>query len=216
MRMTNRANRRIYRLWAPVYDGVFDRWFAAPGRRRALEVLAAQPGERLLLIGIGTGADLPLLPAGVQAVGVDLSPEMLARARSRLPLPGRAVALIQGDALALPLRAGLFDAVVLNLILSVVPDGGACLRQALQMLKPAGRVVIFDKFVRDGARLSLGRRLVNRVTTLIGTDVTRRLGDILGGCACTIVHDEPSLLGGAYRIVALRPEPGRGTARAAG
>lgn len=69
MRLTNRWNRFVYRLWSPIYDGLFDRFFAAPGRRRAMQVLALQPGERVLLVGVGTGADLPLLPAGIRAVG---------------------------------------------------------------------------------------------------------------------------------------------------
>ena len=205
MRLTDRSNRLIYRLWAPVYDDFFDRLFAAPSRRRALEVLAAQPGERLLLVGVGTGADLPLLPGGVRAVGVDFCPEMLVRAQAKLPLPNCEVSLVQGDALALPLQAGSFDAVIMSLLLSVIPDGGACVRQALQMLKPAGRIVIFDKFVPDGAQPTWSRRLVNCVNNLCGADITRRLGDILAGCACTIVHDEAILPQGAYRVVVLRP-----------
>lgn len=62
-----------------------------------MEVLDLKAGERVLLMGVGTGADLPLLPQGIHVVGVDLSAEMLARARKKLPLPGRDVLLIQGD-----------------------------------------------------------------------------------------------------------------------
>jgi len=78
MKLSNRWNRFVYRLWSPVYDGLFDRFFAAPGRRRAMAVLDLEPGERVLLVGIGTGADLPLLPEGAQAIGIDFSPDMLA------------------------------------------------------------------------------------------------------------------------------------------
>jgi phosphatidylethanolamine/phosphatidyl-N-methylethanolamine N-methyltransferase len=201
MKLTNRRNRIIYRLWSPIYDGLFDRFFAAPGRRRAMQVLDLWPGERVLLVGVGTGADLPLLPAGVRAIGLDLSPDMLARARAKLPLTGRDVTLLQTDAQALPLRAGEFDAAVLHLVLSVVPDGAACLQEALRTLRPDGRAIIFDKFAPDDGRLTLGRRLVNLVTTLVGTDITRRFGDIAAGSRCTRVHDEPSLLRGAYRII---------------
>jgi len=81
MPLTNRWNQCIYRLWAPFYDRAFTRLFAA-GRRQAIAALVPQPGERLLLAGIGTGADLPLLPRGVQVVGLDLSPAMLGRARA--------------------------------------------------------------------------------------------------------------------------------------
>ena len=135
MKLTNRWNRFVYRLWSPIYDGLFDRFFAASGRQRAMQVLDPQPGERVLLVGIGTGADLPLLPAGVQAVGLDLSPEMLARARVKQPLPGCDVTLVQGDALSLPLCAGQFDAAVPHLVLSVVPDGAACFQETLRTLR---------------------------------------------------------------------------------
>jgi phosphatidylethanolamine/phosphatidyl-N-methylethanolamine N-methyltransferase len=203
VKLTNRWNPFVYRLWSPIYDGLFDRLFAAPGRRRAMQILALRPGERVLLVGVGTGADLPLLPAGVCAVGLDLSPDMLARAQAKLPLMGRDVTLVQGDAQALPPGMEGFDAAVLHLVLSVVPDGTACLQETLRALRPGGRAVIFDKFAPDGGRLTLGRRLVNLVTTLAGTDVTRRFGDMAAQSDCVKVHDEPSLLRGAYRVILL-------------
>lgn len=206
MPLSNRWNRFVYRLWSPVYDAVFDRLFAAPGRRKALDRLAAQPGERLLLAGVGTGADLPLLPAGVSAVGVDLSPEMLARARRKLPLAGRVVSLIQGDAQALPLAAGSCDAVVLNLVLSVVPDGGACWREAWRAVKPGGRIVVFDKFAPEAGRPSPGRRLLNVITEAIGTDITRQFESLTAGAPYRLISDEPGLLGGAYRVIVCRKE----------
>jgi phosphatidylethanolamine/phosphatidyl-N-methylethanolamine N-methyltransferase len=101
MPLTNHWNQFIYRLWAPFYDRAFTCLFAA-GRRQAIAALAAQPGERLLLAGIGTGTDLPLLPAGVQVVGVDLSPAMLARACVRRDQGNADVLLIQADAQAPP------------------------------------------------------------------------------------------------------------------
>ena len=203
MKMTNRRNRIIYRLWAPFYDAILTRFFQ-PGRARAIEVLDPRAGERVLLVGVGTGADLPLLPAGVQAVGIDLSAAMLARAKARLPLPDRDIVLEEADAQALPYDAGSFDAVVLNLILSVVPDPAACLREALRVLRPGGRAVVFDKFVADGTRPTLGRRIGNLVTTPFGTNIIRRLGDILAGQECSVLSDESSLLGGLFRVVRLR------------
>jgi phosphatidylethanolamine/phosphatidyl-N-methylethanolamine N-methyltransferase len=206
VRLTNRWNRVIYRFWSPVYDGLFDRVFAAPGRRQAMRMLDLQPGESVLLAGIGTGADLPLMPDGVKVVGVDLSPEMLARATAKQPVVDLDVILIQGDAQALPLAAEQFDAALLNLVLSVVHDGSACLHETLRTVRPDGRIVIFDKFLPDDAPLSLRRRLLNMVTTLIGTDITRRLCDITRESHCVIVYNEPSLLRGAYRVLMVQPD----------
>ena len=204
MPLTNRWNQFIYRLWAPVYDRAFTRLFA-PGRRQAIAALAPQPGERLLLPGIGTGADLPLLPAGVQVVGVDLSPAMLARARVRRDQGNADVLLIQADAQALPLRDGVCDAALLNLLVSVVPDGAACLCETVRVLRPSGRIVIFDKFLPDNARLGIVRRLLNAGARWFGTDINRRLSDILADSRCVVERNLPSLARGLYRVVVVKP-----------
>jgi phosphatidylethanolamine/phosphatidyl-N-methylethanolamine N-methyltransferase len=200
--MTNRWNRFIYRLWAPIYDRAVERIFR-PGRERAIQLLALQPGEQVLLVGVGTGADLPLLPVGATAVGIDLSSSMLARARSKLPLEGRAVTLIEGDAQSLLVPEATFDAVIFNLILSVIPDGRACLRENLRALKPQGRAVVFDKFAPEGKALSLSRRVLNIFSRLIGTEITRLFDDMLAGSEARIVIQEASILNGNYQIYLL-------------
>jgi phosphatidylethanolamine/phosphatidyl-N-methylethanolamine N-methyltransferase len=203
MKMTNRWNQFIYRIWAPVYDTLMGRFFY-PGRKRAMESLGLKPGERVLLVGVGTGADLVLLPDGVEAVGIDLSPEMLARCQSRLPLLGRQVTLIQGDAQKLIAEESAFDAVIFNLILSVIPDPFACLRENLRSLKPSGRAVVFDKFIPYGGTISPGRRLLNGFSTLFGTDITRKFEEINAASGWEVVRDEPSLLNGMYRVIMLK------------
>ena len=203
MKMTNRWNRFIYRLWAPIYDSTVNHFFM-PGRKRALDLLNLQPGERVLLVGVGTGADLPLLPAGVDATGIDLSPEMLAKARLKLDRCPATVKLIQGDAQALLVKPASFDAVILSLILSVIPDGNACLQSAMRALKPGGRAVIFDKFLPEGKNPSLVRKFLNYFSTLFGTDINRRPSDLMKDCPCETVHDEPSIGGGLYRAILIR------------
>lgn len=204
MKLTNHWNHFVYRLWAPVYDSLFDRCFASPGRRQAMQMLNFQPGECVILVGVGTGADLPLLPKGIQALGVDLSPEMLAQAKAKLSLRERNVNLIQGDAQFLPLAADQFDAALLNLVLSVVPDSAGCFSEALRSLRPDARAVIFDKFLPDEGRLNIWRKLFNLITMLFGTDITRRFGDLAAGNRCVKIRDKPSLLRGAYRIILVR------------
>jgi ubiquinone/menaquinone biosynthesis C-methylase UbiE len=200
MKMTNRWNRAIYKLWAPVYDATVGHFFL-PGRKQALDILALQPGERVLLVGVGTGADLLLLPPGIQAVGVDISPAMLAKARQKLPLPDREVILLQGDAQKLLVAEASFDAVIFHLILSVIPDGAACLRENLRALKPGGRAMIFDKFLPEGEQITCGRRLLNLGSTFFGTDITRRFSDLSANLEISSVHDEPSLMHGVYRVL---------------
>jgi ubiquinone/menaquinone biosynthesis C-methylase UbiE len=199
MNLTN-WNRLRYTLWAPLYDFVarFGRQ-----RRRSVALLGLQPGERVLLVGAGTGADLPLIPPGVEVLATDLTPAMLDRARPRVR-PGIELGVMDGQ--ALDLASESFDAVILHLILAVIPDPAACLRESARVLKPGGRIAVFDKFLPDGARPRLPRRIANTVTRTLFTDINRRLGDILerSGAPLRIEHDEPAMFGGAFRILLLR------------
>ncbi len=199
-------NLAVYRAWAPVYDALLERFFR-PGRRAAATVLALQPGERVLLAGVGTGLDLPYLPPGVDAVGIDLSEPMLAQARrAAAALPGR-VELRHGDAAATGEPAACFDAALLSLILSVAPEPRQVLAETLRVLKPGGRAVVFDKFAPDDRPSSVPRHLLNTITRVAGTDIDRRLSDLIAGQPCTVCRDQPSLLRGQYRVVLLSRTP---------
>lgn len=114
-------------------------------RQRAVAALDLRPGDRVLDIGCGNGASLPLLrravgPAGV-VVGVDYVPEMLERARRNARLAN--AHLLRADAAQLPLR-GEFDAALFCLSYFVIPDSLAALAQVWALLRPGGRVVIAD------------------------------------------------------------------------
>ena len=200
---TNRWNRLRYSLWAPFYDRVagFGRQ-----RRRSLELLALRPGERVLVVGAGTGADLPLLAPEVEVTAIDLTPAMLERARRRVAALGRRVELRVMDAQRLELPDRSFDAAVLHLILAVVPDPVRCLREVARVLGPGGRAAVFDKFAAPGRRPALWRRALNPLARVVASDLNRVLEELLAtaGGELEIVHDEPALLGGTFRVVLLR------------
>jgi len=207
---SNAWNRWRYTLWAPFYDHL-GHWLVAQ-RRRSLELLDLSAGARVVLVGAGTGQDLPFLPPGVTVVATDLTPAMLWRARPHLR-DRTALAVMDGQALAL--ADAQFDAAVLHLILSVIPDPARCLAEVARVLRPGGRIAVFDKFVPDGARPALPRRLANLFTKPLFTDITRRLGDMLQASQAPLrlVHDEAGLFRGAYRLVILENGPVRAGTR---
>jgi phosphatidylethanolamine/phosphatidyl-N-methylethanolamine N-methyltransferase len=200
---TNRWNRFRYSLWAPAYDLVGRRFDSK--RKESLALLDVRAGEQVLLVGAGTGADLPYLPTGCIAVATDLTPAMLAKARPRLRT-GMHLAIMDGHDLAV--RAATFDAVVLHLIVAVIPDPVRCLQEVARVLRPGGRAVIFDKFAQS-SRPGLLLRLVNVLSGALFTEVTRNLETILdqSGRALVVERDEPALFGGTFRRILLRKPP---------
>ncbi len=197
--MDDKRNLKIYRTWAPIYDSVM-RPIYGVARKHAIEMINLQVGERVLIPGVGTGLDLPLIPAGIHVTGIDLSPEMLKKAREKSMNLGMTLAIVDAQALQFP--DGTFDVVILNLVLSVVPDGAAAFSEAWRVLRPGGRVVIFDKFLPEEEQPSLFRNLLGCVIRSIGTDPNRRLSDILGQApGMVVVYNEASLLQGQYRII---------------
>ena len=199
---TNRWNRIRYTLWAPLYDLVvgFGRQ-----RRRSIALLELRAGERVLIVGAGTGADLPFLPEGVEVVAGDVTPAMVERTRRRAERLGRRVRAEVMDGQALPFPDASFDAVVLHLIVAVIPDPAACLRETARVLRPGGRACVFDKFAPDAGRASLMRRAANVVARVIATDLTRRLGPLAAEAGLEIVHREPAAPGALLEIALLRP-----------
>ena len=130
MQMTNRWNRLIYKFWSPIYDLLFDRLLFASGRKRTFELLQLRGDERVLLVGVGTGADLPYLPKETKAVGVDLCPEMLLKAKSKLPETGDRL-LVQADAQKLPVQDASFDVVILTLMSECCPRRSGLLARSI-------------------------------------------------------------------------------------
>ena len=191
--------KHTYTLIAPFYDTAIDRATRA-ARRRSLEHLPATPG-RVLIDGIGTGLDLPLLPAQHHYVGIDLTAAMLARARPRCA--GIDFAPVQGDAQRLPFADASFDHAVLHLILAVVPNPNACLAEIARVVKPGGRVLVFDKFLKRG-QPALLRRLANPLVRRIATRLDVVFEDVLGAThGLRLEHDQPALASGWFRLIRL-------------
>lgn len=171
----------------------------------------------MLLVGPGTGLDLALLPLGTEVTAIDLTPAMLERLVRRAAQAGRPVTAEIQDARRLPFPDASFDAVVLQLILAVMPQPELGLDEAERVLRPGGRIAIFDKFLRAGEDPSLLRRLLNLVTRTLFSDINYRLEPLLERKDLVVERDEPGPLGGAYRSVTLvKPtagEPRRSSTR---
>ncbi len=152
-----------YSRWAPIYDLIFDLPFH-PGRLAAAQAAAeaAGPGGEILVIGVGTGLELPLLPANVRATGIDISAPMLRAARARVERDG--LAQVKGlhvmDAAALEFPDSAFDAALAPYVMSVVPYPERALSEAWRVLRPGGTLVVMNHFAAAGGlRKAIERRM---------------------------------------------------------
>lgn len=192
--------RQSYTLLAPLYDGVVERAFRH-ARRDSLRALPTQSGLRILIDGIGTGLDLPLLPPGNDYVGTDLTHAMLRRAARRVG--DSRVDLVEADSLRLPFAEETFDHAVLHLILAVVPDAATCLHEAARVIRPGGRVLVFDKFLRHGKAAPL-RRMLNCVARHVATRTDVVFEEALARVpSLRVIADRPALAGGWFRHIVL-------------
>lgn len=194
-------NRLRYTLYAPLYDLALARLpLFRRGRRRSLALADFRPRERVLLVAAGTGLDLEFVPEGVTVVATDVTPAMVERLRARARALGRAVTAEVMDAGRLAYADASFDGVILHLALAVVPDPVAAIREAARVLRPGGRVAVFDKFLPDDTVASPLRRAAAAVARLVATDLNRQLGPLLRAGGLREVRREPVGLGGAFVV----------------
>jgi phosphatidylethanolamine/phosphatidyl-N-methylethanolamine N-methyltransferase len=199
---TNLWNKIRYTIFSPFYDRVasFPRY-----RRRSVEVLRLTDGERVLIVGAGTGADIPYIPSGVHITAIDITSAMIDRIMRKAKRLGRPVDAKVMDGQALDFPSDSFDAVILHLILAVIPDPYACIKEAARVLRPGGRAVVWDKFVPDDEEPSLVRRFINLFTNVAFSDINRKLGPLVEHAGLVVEHQEWISLGGLpYQIALLR------------
>jgi ubiquinone/menaquinone biosynthesis C-methylase UbiE len=150
--VTTAELRRRYGRIARIYDVANLEWLLyAAARKRAIDMLQLQPGARIVDVACGTGANFALIeqrigPAG-ELVGLDLTPQMLARARARVRDHAWSnVRLYEVDICA-PRDVSLgepFDAALCTLGLSVIPDWESAWNVMVSLVRPGGRLAVMD------------------------------------------------------------------------
>ncbi len=153
--------RSAYRRWASVYDALFG-GISAPGRRRAVDAVNALPGQDVLEVGVGTGLALPHYLANKRVTGIDLSSDMLQRARTRVAREclANVVGLQEGDAEATGFADAQFDIAVAMFVASVVPNPRRLLAEMRRVVKPGGTLLFVNHFAAaGGARLAVERAM---------------------------------------------------------
>ena len=132
-----------------------------------------RPGEVVVDLGSGGGLDVFLAakkvgPTG-RAIGIDMTPEMLARARENAKRQGlENVEFHESTIDKLPLSDGSVDCVISNCVINLAPDKDAVLREIARVLKPGGRVAVSDIALKKPLPPEIGNDLLAYVGCIAG------------------------------------------------
>ncbi|WP_347313092.1 class I SAM-dependent methyltransferase [Defluviimonas sp. SAOS-178_SWC] len=198
------AVKTSYRYWAPIYDYTFGRITRA-GRYRTVDYINRRDG-RVLEIGVGTGLSLNRYADHLEVTGIDVSTDMLEKARQKVADQNltQVVRISEMDARALAFPDGHFDTVVAMHVISVVPEPEKVMAEMARVCKPDGEVVIVGHFARDRGFLAALERVVAPLADFIGWHSDFAVERILGVPTLTLTAARPIALFGIFSFLVLR------------
>jgi phosphatidylethanolamine/phosphatidyl-N-methylethanolamine N-methyltransferase len=195
-------NARFYDLMERRNERRFAPWRAA--------LWGCATGPRVLEVGVGTGKNLPFYPPGLAITAIDLSPQMLERARERARRDGIRVDLREADAQALPFPDGSFDTAIATFVFCSVPDPVLGLRELRRVLVPGGQLLLLEHVLSGQPQLRpLMRALNPLVVRLTGANIDRPTVEHVQRAGFASIHVEDRWLDIVKVIAGSAPDPGR-------
>lgn len=141
--------KKSYKFYSPIYNLFFKSCFN-PGRKSAVNIINNELniGKEILEVGVGTGLSLPLYDSRFNITGIDISGEMLSRAKELVTKQklSNVKNLFEMDAEKLTFQDNLFDTVVAMYVASVVPSLDNFMKEMIRVCKPGGNIIIVNHF----------------------------------------------------------------------
>jgi phosphatidylethanolamine/phosphatidyl-N-methylethanolamine N-methyltransferase len=174
--------KAAYRRYAGFYDALFGP-VLQPGRKAIFKALDLKPGERVLEVGVGTGLALSMYPSTVKVTGIDLSREMLDKARMRVARRGltNVEGLLEMDAEKMDFPDASFDKVVAMYVMPVVNNPGRVLEEFHRVCKPDGEIYIVNHVRSDNPVLGSIEKGLARFSNQIGFRPDFELRELVNG-----------------------------------
>ena len=166
---------KLYSEFAPLYDKIFGKIFYSR-LESVIEDLDIPPGAKVLEVGAGTGTSFPAYPTHCEVTGIDLAPDMLARAERKIRDNGWThLTVREMNALDLEFADNSFDYVMAFHVVTVVPDPIRMIAEAKRVCKPGGKIVIVNHFTSDFPVLGSLTEALDPLTRLLGWRTNLRL-----------------------------------------
>lgn len=203
--MNIEAIKSAYRRYARVYDAVFGPIFH-PGRKLIVESLALKPGDKVLEVGVGTGLSLPLYPTNVEVTGIDVSTEMLEKARQRVSRFGlkQVDTILEMDGEDMQFADNTFDKVVAMYVVSVVPDPRKLVEEMRRVCKPGGDIFIVNHFRSQHPIIGVSEALLSPLSRLAGFRTDMELKRFLKEAQLDVVETRNTNLFGYWKVLRYR------------
>lgn len=159
---------KLYSDFAPLYDKIFGKIFYSR-LERVIEDLEIPPGAEVLELGAGTGTSFPAYPTHCEVTGIDLAPDMLARARRKIEQNGWThLKVMEMNALNLEFGDNTFDYVMAFHVVTVVPDPVRMVQEAKRVCRPGGKIVIVNHFTSEVPLLGGLTQALDPITRWLG------------------------------------------------
>jgi len=196
------AIQKAYRRYGRSYDFYFGA-ILHPGRCEVIERMHCRPGDHVLEVGVGTGLSLPLYPDHVRITGIDISPEMLARARARKERFGlsNVVKLEVMDAERMSFPDNSFDKVIAAYVASVVPDSVRLVDEMRRVCKSDGELYIVNHFQHASQIIGGMERLLAPLSRLLGFRPDFSLDDFIAKAGLEVIERSPVNLFGYWTLL---------------
>lgn len=205
--MRHKIGSTLWDIYSPVYD-IITRPSLNKIRKvyinKALE--SDDPDEtieNILIIGVGTGDDIEHIPDNISVTAIDYSQKMLDNASKKYPDQDN-LKFVRMDAHDLNFPDNSFQRIVMPLIVAVLENPDQLIAEAKRVLKPGGRIIIFDKFLAKGKKPSTIRKFVNTFANLFATQINLDLYQIVEASDLKVISDEPALFNGLIRVIVLK------------
>ena len=199
---TGRAVIRMYYTFAGTYDIVFGPVFH-PGRKVAVRIANDRPGQRILDVGVGTGLSLAFFRPNSRVTGIDISAEMLEKARHRVERKQlrNIAALHVMDAENLDFEDNSFNSVLALYVASVVPNPARFAAEMRRVCIPGGTIVLVNHFTSENWALRFMERRLAYLARHIGFHADFPLDRFLAESRLSVRELRPSNLFGYWRLL---------------